>query len=1350
MWQKGGLGRFAIAVLATAVACAVLASGANAAISEEPLFHLGSGFGSGAGQLGVTEGIAADPVTGHIYADGFSGQNRIAEFAPWGEFVKVFGWDVAPGAVNEVQEVRVRASSGSFKLKFGASATSDLPFDATGGELESALDALASIGGAGGSVSVKERDGATNGSIPFIYAITFHGTLGGKDTAALEAEDGAVPLSGGSPSTSLEARTVADGTPGGTGLESCTAESGCKEGVGGGGSGQLRSLFGIATDSSGDLFVRDIDSNRVQEFTSSGRFVLMIGGDVDKTKVEEVGSTEAERNLCTAASGDVCQAGTAGAGKGQFAGGLGVAVIGSTLYVGDKERIQRFGTAGNYLGDLPDPGSVLVGKTVRRLAADQKHGRLYVGLEGKDNVLMLDASTGAKVGEREAHLPEGLASDAEGDLFAVVKEVFPHVPEHVAEFDRTGSQLLPNSAEEGECAKAKETVEAKCSPFGTPAAGYELHGIGTGPAGDLYVANFSAGAEDSFIAAYGPPPLSLESPPPAPPSIDAQYAASVTSSEAEVRAQINPHFFSGSLGTTSYFVQYATAACIEGSGWGGGCVGRSPAAPALSKLKGGVVAEDLTATALLSGLSPHTAYRYRFVAESTGKPGVQIVGVGGIEGVEGADAGLTTHTSPAEEVRQPCPENEAFRTGPSSRLPDCRAYEMVSPVDKEGGEVRPLGEFTTGLPAVLNQSATSGDAFAYGSYKAFAEPQSSLYTTQYISRREGGAWVSRAISPPQSTHIVGLLPTFDTEYKFFSDDLCEGWLRTFAEPTLAPGAVEGYSNIYRRGNCSPAPSYEALTMTPPEGVDAPHYQLELQGLSANRGTAIYAAGGKLQGTNAPSLGAATLLYAYKRGEAEPRFVCILPGPPPTPSTKACSAGGPVLGLTESRQRMVRVEHAISEDGRQIFWTADENRRIYVRENPFGEGAECSEEAAPCTLAVSKKGEELSGTAGKGAQYWGAAADGSKAIYETEDKEKGVANLYEFGVESGATEKIAGKVVGVVGMSPDASRIYLVSEEDLDGPAVAGKPNLYLRDGGKGGENMRFIATLSEADLTGVAPIATALAPGRRATQVSADGEEAAFMSSAPLTGYDNHDLGSGKADREVYLYRATAKGGEGSLICASCNPTGARPRGRNVGGESSPVWAAATIPVAESNLHEARLIADGGQRLYFDSFDSLALADTNGAEDAYQWEASGTGSCEEGRPDFVAAAEGCVDLISSGKSEADSEFTEASPDGSNVFFATLSSLVPQDPGVIDVYDARVNGGLPSPPVQAEECEGESCQHPPAPPPYSAPSSSTYSGPGNKGKKTKKACPKGKVRRHGHCVRKRSHKKPSKRKRGGGK
>lgn len=117
-----------------------------------------------------------------------------------------------------------------------------------------------------------------------------------------------------------------------------------------------------------------------------------------------------------------------------------------------------------------------------------------------------------------------------------------------------------------------------------------------------------------------------------------------------------------------------------------------------------------------------------------------------------------------------------------------------------------------------------------------------------------------------------------------------------------------------------------------------------------------------------------------------------------------------------------------------------------------------------------------------------------------------------------------------------------------------------------------------------------------------------------------------------------------------------------------------------------------------------------------------------------------MDLISSGQSPIDSRFVEASPSGGDVFFATGESLLPQDYGLIDIYDARVQGGLPIPPAPKPPCEGDACHAPVTVPPQPTTASSTYKAPPTKAKKGRCAKGKRKVRRKGHvrCVPKGRH------------
>ena len=170
-------------------------------------------------------------------------------------------------------------------------------------------------------------------------------------------------------------------------------------------------------------------------------------------------------------------------------------------------------------------------------------------------------------------------------------------------------------------------------------------------------------------------------------------------------------------------------------------------------------------------------------------------------------------------------------------------------------------------------------------------------------------------------------------------------------------------------------------------------------------------------------------------------------------------------------------------------------------------------------------------------------------------------------------------------------------------------------------------------------------------------------------------------------------------------------------------------------------------RVFFESFDALVPRDNNDAQDVYEWErAAGEGKagreeCAQSGADLYALASGgCLSLISSGESAADS----AVPRRLRRRLATSSSpprraCCSQDPGQIDIYDARVGGGFPPPDPPRPPCEGEACQSPPARPDDPTPASSAFAGPGDRCRDTRAHCAKGKhrVTQHGkaRCVKK---------------
>lgn len=716
----------------------------------------------------------------------------------------------------------------------------------------------------------------------------------------------------------------------------------------------------------------------------------------------------------------------------------------------------------------------------------------------------------------------------------------------------------------------------------------------------------------------------------------------------------------------------------------------------------------------LHGLQSGTTYHYRVIAEN------------GIGISETADHTFTTYPVAAASSTD-CP-NQVFRTGASAALPDCRAFEMVSPVDKNGGDIKVLVSIR-GFPARLEQSSTNGDRFAFSSVTAFAGALAAPWTSEYVASREDGVgWSTIALNPPRgSVSFITDPSRFDVPYETFSSDLSTGWVRSDTGPVLDECGVPGFSNIYRRDIFSGG--YRAITIVPPSNHPSGSYFPSLHAVSTDGTHAVFSAKGKLTEEASSALNGPegiNQLYEHVQDEGcgQLRVVSVLPNGNASAAPSAPGAGGGYLG----EDRETSASRAVSLDGTRVFWTTyGSTPTLYVRINADQEqsvvsGGKCNEADKGCTLPVAP-----------GGRFWTAAADGSRAYYTVGAHQ----DLYEFDVDKAiagepATTLIAGEVRGTVGSSTDASRLYFVSKEDLNGEGVTGQPNLYLREDGG---STSLVATLANADLNGFQMSGFSLAypdPIRNGVRVTPDGEHLVFVSLKSLTGYDNIDATDGRPNLEIYLYDADTE----DLACVSCNPSGGRPHGREFGPENDVIRrVSAQMPPGEDESFTPRVLSTDGDTLFFESFEALLPRDVNGKSDVYQWQrASSQGECEEGGAElFVPSSGGCLTLISSGRSSIDSEIADVSPDGSNVFIRTGQSLLPQDPGQIDVYDARVNGGFPLPPAKPASCEGEACQGPLALPDDPAPASSYFEGPGNVDEGRPRPCLKGKVRRKGHCV-----------------
>jgi hypothetical protein len=104
------------------------------------------------------------------------------------------GWKIlaATGPTNlptvpgsETQRVAIRASGGTFTLTFQSQTTTPLAFDASPATIEAALNALSSIGGAGGSVVVTfGGEGGEKGG-EHLSVVRFGGSLAGTDVSQM-------------------------------------------------------------------------------------------------------------------------------------------------------------------------------------------------------------------------------------------------------------------------------------------------------------------------------------------------------------------------------------------------------------------------------------------------------------------------------------------------------------------------------------------------------------------------------------------------------------------------------------------------------------------------------------------------------------------------------------------------------------------------------------------------------------------------------------------------------------------------------------------------------------------------------------------------------------------------------------------------------------------------------------------------------------------------------------------------------------------------------------------------------------------------------------------------------------
>lgn len=613
-------------------------------------------------------------------------------------------------------------------------------------------------------------------------------------------------------------------------------------------------------------------------------------------------------------------------------------------------------------------------------------------------------------------------------------------------------------------------------------------------------------------------------------------------------------------------------------------------------------------------------------------------------------------------------------TAAAAPLPDGRAYEMVSPVEKGGHDVNP----ENGLG--LAWASPSGESVGFGTNTAFPGAISNGTLSTYRSTRGSADWAATLLNSEQAP----LDAPGGSELVGFSEDLAASVQRGSRMPQLTPDAAPEVINLYLRDSSG----FHLITVGAPAGNA--DFQPQFRDGSASLDRIVFSSlGGQLQGLTPPPPAESPLqeiLYQWDAATGRVSLVGILPDGSVAPGSPELAQPPETQGISYAPWRPV------SADGSIIYWSELERAtpqdpyayfHLYARiDNSRTVDVAASQASVPDPLGP------------KAVDFRVASRDGKTVFFTsagklTDDATTGPADegsdLYRYELGSGkltdvtvdSTDLAGAQVQGVLGSSTDGSRVYLVARGVLAPGATAGADNLYLwsADDHGGPGSIEFVS--GGVGLANYSNAGTGEFGARMPSRVTGDGMHVLFESTESLTGYPN------AGHYEAFLYDAATK----VLRCATCNPAG------------TPATANAEAVGAGEAPERARVISEDGRFVFFTTTEQLVPQDTNAVADTYEYDA---------RNDTIS-------LLSSGTSSSPSPYADSSADGRDVFFATRSRLVGVDvDNNYDVYDARIGGGLAgqNAPVTPAPCLALACRAAvPAGAPVD-PASATVRGPGD--------------------------------------
>ena len=333
------------------------------------------------------------------------------------------------------------------------------------------------------------------------------------------------------------------------------------------------------------------------------------------------------------------------------------------------------------------------------------------------------------------------------------------------------------------------------------------------------------------------------------------------------------------------------------------------------------------------------------------------------------------------------------RSRPIFSLPDDRGWEMVSPTDKNGGEIQSFGENHGG--GVL-QAAAQGGQITYTSASSFSGPLGSPGPNQYLSTR-GAELVDREHHPADALrHLSGgaderrPLPALLQRPRWGAGQQRPPLPHLGRDPV--PGRKRAAAGLRRTGRatatttCGRARRVRSKRSSQPApAIAAEDFELEFAGATPDLAHVVLSSCAALtpEATEVPGLEGEcdpAEQNLYERSGSTLRLINLLP---------AQGTGTP--GATLAAQ-----SRAISANGTRVYWT--DGAALYLRD-----GTETKKVA-------------------DGATFETASLDGSLAFYTLGE------HLFRYTAATGASTDLTpgGDVKGVVGASEDGTLVYYLT------------------------------------------------------------------------------------------------------------------------------------------------------------------------------------------------------------------------------------------------------------------------------------------------------------------------------------